>query len=223
MKEFINNFSRQKAVGFLNISSLSLGIMVSIVVGLWAMNELSFDNFHKNKERIYRNVIHTMQNGKTTKLGSFSGSTAKDVSAECPAVEDICRVVPTGADIQVNSTLNMRQPAFIVDANFFSFFSFGLKQGDLENVLNAPNKAVISETAALRFFSGQDPVGQTFRFEIQEFEVSCVMKDMPSNSSLQADIVFTFPPSGAFLENPNRFDTDAYITFFLMHEKSDIS
>jgi putative ABC transport system permease protein len=163
-----------------------------------------------------------MQNGKPVKLGSTLEMVGRIAKDECPAVEDMCRIFYTGADIQVNNIYYMRQPSIIVDANFFTFFSFRLKQGDPENVLSAPNKAVISETVALRFFSGQDPVGQTFRFETQEFEVSGVMKNIPSNSSLQADIVFTFPPSGVFLENPGRFDTDAYITFFLMHEKSDI-
>jgi hypothetical protein len=54
MKQFIRNFRKQKTVGILNIFSLSIGIMVFIIVGLWAIHELRFDNFHKNKDRIYR-------------------------------------------------------------------------------------------------------------------------------------------------------------------------
>ena len=221
MKEFINNFRKQKAVGLLNICSLSLGIMVAIIVGLWAINELSFDNFHRNKERIYRHVLQDIHSNTPVKLGSTGRKFGELAKAECPAVEDMCRLIHINADIQVNNSVYKSQPSFIADENFFTFFSFGLKQGDPLHVLSAPNKAVISETAALRFFPGQDPVGQIFRFETSEFEVSGVMKDMPRNSSLQADIVFTFPPTGIFLDDDLRFDTDEYVTFFLMHEGTD--
>ena len=52
MKEFIRNFEKQQTVGLLNVCSLSLGVMVAIIVGLWAIDELSFDRFHKNSDRI---------------------------------------------------------------------------------------------------------------------------------------------------------------------------
>ena len=54
MKQFIRNFNKQKVVGTLNIWSLSLSIMVSIVVGLWAINELTYDNFYPDGDRMYR-------------------------------------------------------------------------------------------------------------------------------------------------------------------------
>ena len=223
MNEFFKNFRKQRAVGLLYICSLSLGIMVSILVGLWAINELSFDNFHRDRERIYRNVVHTVQNGNPVKFGSFIRFIGETAKAECPAVEDMCRVIPTSVNILANNTLHIKQTAFVADNNFFSFFSFKLKQGDPAHVLSAPYKAVISEKAALRFFPGQDPVGQTFRIENTEFEVSGVMKAMPSNSSLQADIVFTFSPSGIFLEDERYNDTVDCLTFFLMHKDADLS
>ena len=60
MKQFFRNFRKQKTVGILNICGLSFGIMVSLVVGLWAINELSFDNFHENGDKMYR-VIQTYE------------------------------------------------------------------------------------------------------------------------------------------------------------------
>ena len=86
MKEFFRNFKKQRTVGLLNICSLSLGIMVAIVVGLWTMNELSFDRFHKNKDRIYRSVQHVTLSGNMVKSGSTFlpfGEQAKD---ELPAI-----------------------------------------------------------------------------------------------------------------------------------------
>ena len=89
MKQFIRNFRKQKAVGVLNIASLSLGVMVALVVGLWAINELSFDNFHANKEHIYRVVTQVNLSGENTKIGStfkFLGEIVQDRSPQVKAV-----------------------------------------------------------------------------------------------------------------------------------------
>lgn len=63
MKQFIRNFNKQKVVGTLNICSLSLSIMVSIVVGLWPINELTYDNFYPDGDRMYRVVQNFELNG----------------------------------------------------------------------------------------------------------------------------------------------------------------
>ncbi|MDR1380661.1 MAG: hypothetical protein LBJ47_04185, partial [Tannerella sp.] len=70
MKQFIRNFNKQKVVGLLNISSLSLGVMVAVVVGLWSINEWTFDRFHRNADNIYRINVHAILNGSPVKLGS---------------------------------------------------------------------------------------------------------------------------------------------------------
>ena len=67
MKQFIRNFNKQKVVGTLNICSLSLSIMVTIVVGLWAINELTYDNFYPDGDRMYRVVQNFELNGKSTR------------------------------------------------------------------------------------------------------------------------------------------------------------
>ena len=64
--QFIRNFNRQKVVGLLNVSSLALGVMVAIVVGLWAINELSFDTFHRDHDRIYRIIVRAKINDADT-------------------------------------------------------------------------------------------------------------------------------------------------------------
>ena len=68
MKQFIRNFNKQKVVGTLNICSLSLSIMVSIVVGLWAINELTYDNFYLDGDRMYRVAVSYTHLTLPTKL-----------------------------------------------------------------------------------------------------------------------------------------------------------
>ena len=215
MKQFIRNFRKQRIVGLLNISSLSLGIMVAIVIGLWAINELSFDRFHTNNDRIYRSVVSITLNGNPVTSGAMFrpfGEMAKD---ELPVIEDMCRVFIQNNDITIDNNLHTGIRSFIADANFFTFFTFPLKDGDLQQVLSSPDKVVISESAARRYFSEQNPVGQILKFDGQDFAVSGVMKDMPKNSSLQTD--FVFPLFGQYAEN-NWGQSDGYVTFFLLQK-----
>ena len=216
MKEFIRYFRKQKTVGLLNICSLSLGIMVVIIIGLWSINELSFDRFHINKDRIYRIVLNATLSGNPVKLGSTFrpfGDQAKD---EFPVIEDMCRVLPQNEDdIHIDNILYQSVGTFMCDSNFFTFFTFALKEGNPNQVLSTPDRVVISESAAKKYFPGQDPMGQMLKYKGQDFAVSGIMKDMPRNSSLQTDFVFPF--FGWFATN-DWGSMDAYITFFRLQE-----
>ncbi|GHT08410.1 ABC transporter permease [Bacteroidia bacterium] len=220
MQQFIRNFNKQKVVGLLNISSLSLGIMVSIIVGLWTINELSFDNFHKDKAHIYRAVLHATLNGEPMKLGSTFRPMGQEAKDKFPQIKDMNRVWPSWSDLKVNEIYYPGVKAFIADENFFTFFSFPLKEGEAETVLSAPDKVVISETAALKYFEGKNPIGQSLNFNGKDFVVSGVMYDMPRNSSLQSD--FVIPPYDWILKQAWG-DNDVYVTFFNLQEGTDRS
>ena len=218
MKQFIRNFKKQKTIGLLNICSLSLGVMVTIIVGLYAINELSFDSFHKDKANIYRTVFHVTMNDSPTKLGSaFApiGIAAKD---KFPQIRSMVRVFPNHTDLRINSVFQSEIDVFIVDTDFFSFFSFPLKKGSPDDVLSSPDRIVISESAAVRYFQGSDPIGQVLTISNHDFTVSGVMKDMPRNSSLQADFILPF--YGDYLERPENAG-DGFITFFNIQKGAD--
>ena len=215
MKEFIRNFKKQRTVGLLNICSLSLGIMVAIVIGLWAINELSFDRFHKNKDRIYRSVLNATMSGNPVKYPAAFRPFGEQAKEELPAIEDMCRIFNNNSDIRIDHELYQSVGTYMADTNFFTFFTFPLKEGSPHQVLSSPDRVVISESAAKRYFAGQDAMGQMIRYQDRDFAVSGIMKDMPKNSSLQADFVFPF--FGWYAEN-DWGSSDGYITFFLLRE-----
>ena len=216
MKQFFRNFKKQLTVGLLNICSLSLGIMVAVIVGLWAINELSFDNFHKNKDRIYRTILNATLSGSPVKLGSTFKPLGEQAQEELPVIEDMCRVYKNNNDIRVNNELYLGVTAYAADSNFFTFFTFSLKEGDPKSVLSTPDRVVISESAVVKYFAKvQNPVGQIIKYNGRDFAVSGIMKDMPNNSSLQADFIFPF--FGWFTEN-SWGNNDGFITFFRIQE-----
>jgi putative ABC transport system permease protein len=219
MNQFIRNFKKQKIVGLLNISSLSLGIMVAAVVGLWTVNEWSFDNFHKNREKMYRIIVHAVLNNNPVKLGSTFRPFGEDARAEFPAIEDMSRVLMEHSGIKIGEIYYPNTKVLIADPNFFTFFSFVLKEGDSSTALSAPDRVIISESAARKYFPGQRPVGQQLQLQGHHFTVVGIMEDMPGNSSLQSDMIF--PAFGDYLESKWGY-RDAFITFFTLSQGTDI-
>ena len=214
MKQFINNFKKQKTVGLLNISSLSLGTMVAIVIGLWAINELSFDKFHKNKDRIYRITTSVTINNSMAKSGSVQFPMGEHAKEELPAVEDMCRIFIFNFDVTIDNIVYPETRVIFTDPNFFTFFTFPLIQGDID-CLSAPDRVVISESAAIKYFPEQDPIGQSVSLQGTVLTVSGIMKDMPKNSSLQSDFILPF--FGGFAMG-NWFNGYNFTTFLLLQE-----
>jgi putative ABC transport system permease protein len=200
MKIFITNFRKQKLTGLLNICTLSLGIMVAVIVGLWVIHELSFDQFHKDGDRIHRIITQIPMNGASARMAATYSIYGSQVKEKLPSVEDVCRLVKDDeGSIQINNVLLPHTFVYLVDQNFFSFFTFPLKEGTPDIALSSPDRVVISESAASRYFPQQNAVGQIIKYGNSDFTVSGIMKDMPKNSSLQTDFVFPF--LGKWLNN----------------------
>ena len=189
--QFIRNFNRQKVVGLLNVSSLALGVMVAIVVGLWAINELSFDTFHRDHDRIYRIIVRAKINDADT-AGALSWPFMGDMAKErLPEVEEKTMIMfRSGEMVQVDDVAWSDVGSIVAEPNFFTFFNFPLAEGDAATVLDAPGKLVVSESAAVKYFGSGDAMGRMVNFSGRTYNVSGIMRDAPANSHLQPEMVF---------------------------------
>lgn len=220
MNEFIRNFRKQKTVGILNICSLSLGVMVAVIIGIWTITQLRFDNFHTAGDRIYRVVENMQLNGKWTKYGGTFKPFGEAAAAKEPDIEQMCRVVLRDREeIEIDNIIYSENKVVIADNNFFTFFTFPLKDGNPESIFSAPDNVIIDEATALKYFPGKNAVGQTIRFKKKDFHVSAIMKNMPTNSHLKANIVF--PLFGTWLEE-TWGNSDEYMTYFLLNRAADV-
>ncbi len=191
--QFTRNFNRQTVVGLLNISSLALGVMVSVVVGLWAMGELSFDDFHAHGERMYRVVNVFDMNGRKLRAASAFEPHGEIAAARIPGIERMCRVVVDNQGLALNGKVAFGIRTLVADNNFFSFFNFPLVEGDPRAIFAGPDNVIVTESAARRWFPGQDPVGQRVVSHGYEMTIAGVMRDFPKNSHIQADFVLPNP------------------------------
>lgn len=218
MKQFLRNFSKQKTVGILNICGLSLGIMVSLTVGLWAINELTFDNFHTNGDKMYRVVQSFVLNNEPIKAATSFKPLGELAVAEIPEIEQMCRVVVRADGVTINNMVNFGVKVLITDLNFFSFFSFPLKTGDVNTAFSAPDNVILTESAVKKYYPHEDPIGKTIYIHGSRFTVSAVMYDIPLNSHIQGEMVF--PLFGEF-KDLGWDSSFSYDTYFIIPPNSD--
>lgn len=211
-KVFWRNLAKQKTVGILSIGSLAVAIAVVVLIGLWAANEMSFDNFHTDKDQMYRVNGQLVLNNEFAKTGSTYKSAGEDAVRNFPEVKAMCRVYPVNWEARVGDILYPDNEFFLVDSNFFTFFTFELITGDPRTCLSAPDGLVIDEYSANRYFPGEDPVGKTIRIRNKDYVVAGLMRNMPENSHLKAHVVAPFVDYWAGKQQYG--SNDGYITYF---------
>ncbi len=210
-KVAIRTLLRSRVYSFINILGLSIGISGATLLLIYVNDELSFDAFHRDADRIYRIVTED----KTAEVSRLYGETftllAKTLEEELPEVEDQVTLYQTRN--QINFRLNGKRITeenwWMVDDNFFRFFDFELIEGNPETVLSEPNSIVLSESLARKYFGDKDPIGKTINeFEWGDFQVTGIVKDVPSNSHIQFDLVVgvNFTAESEWRENLNTWE-----------------
>lgn len=220
IRVFFRNVQKQKSITVFTISSLAIGIAVAILIGLWGANELSFDRFHRNSDRIYRVEYGGTLNGVSLKVGSTFSGIGILMEERLPGIEKMCRVVNVEeAEVKIENLLQVGERLYIADSNFFTFFTFPLLEGDAQSCLAAPDNIVIDESTAVKYFPGQRAMGQLIAYRGKEYRVSAVMRNMPANSHLSANMVIRLE---RVLDNTGRY-SDGYMTYMLAEEGIDMT
>lgn len=187
----LKHLRKQKVFSIINILGLTVGITCCFLIFLFIMNEMSYDNFHQNGKNIYRIMRTGMINGNESQIPYVSPAYAPALANDYPdAIQKVVRVMNDNDLITYKNIAYNEKNIFIVDSNFFQFFSFPLIKGNAATVLKEPNSIVLTETSAKKYFGNEDPMGKVLQFnKQQQLKVTGVCKDVPVNSHLQFDMV----------------------------------
>jgi putative ABC transport system permease protein len=195
----LRNIRRQKFYAFINITGLTLGLVASLLIILYIVDEFSYDRFHKDAGRIYRINLLGRMPGHEFNSPYTSAPVASGFMNEIPGVEQTCRIALwKDKPIKHVEDLFTEKTVLVADSNFFSFFSFKLLSGDLINVLSRPNSIVLTETAAKRIFGYSGPgdnrcIGQSLEFgtEKKVCNITGICEDPPSNSHFHFSLILS--------------------------------
>ena len=189
VKVAIRNLLRQKGFSFINILGLALGISCTALIGMWVNDELSYDRFHNDYDRMYR-ITATLPEMKVHAAVS-SAPLALAIKNEIPEVEEAVRITDLNHDlIQVGDVKFEEKAIIYADSNFFRVFTFPFIKGDPERALQNPEGIIITEEIAMKYFGSTDVLEKTIRKNSKDdFTVTGVIANIPDNSHLQFDFV----------------------------------
>lgn len=221
LKLALRHIRRKKIYSFINIMGLALGLACFILIGLWVKDELSFDQFHENKDRIFR-VLNRFEQGAASYSTTYALGPA--LESQFAEVEEACRVWPWfGSLVKYGDLSFMEYDITLADPSFFKMFSFPLLQGDPEKVLQDRFSVVLSEDAAHKYFGDENPLGKVLHITRQQgdFRVTGVMKNGPLNSHLQFDFVARIEFLGQ--DRLDRWDEMSGPNYILLRPGTDTS
>lgn len=185
---------RQKGYSFINIVGLSIGIAASLIIIIYIGDELSYDKMHPDADRIYRIGFSGRLQGNEFNMAVSSAPIADAALKEIPEVAEAVRFGLWRTMPMSSGERAFTEKYFLVaDSNFFKFFSFPVVRGNADSFLKGPDKVVITESAAKRYFGEEDPIGKILLrgAEKTATEVTGVVKDPPYNSHIPFDMILS--------------------------------
>ena len=190
----VRNLMRHKGFSFINIAGLAIGMAACILVALFILDEISYDRYNKDANRIYR-VVKDFVNDDGSKLPDATTPPAigAAVQREIPEVEHMARLYPGWGNkfyVRNGEKKFIEENIYRADSSVFDVFSFSFLKGDPKTAMRAPNAIILTETAAKKYFGNEDPIGKTLDIDFwPPSVVTAVIKDVPENSHFKFDLL----------------------------------
>ena len=198
LKLALRSLFRYKMHSSISVLSLAIGFACFIVVFVFIAHEMSYDAFHEDAERLYRVRSDTIEKrtGSRYNYATIGHSMAPLLKNNFPEIEDIVRVrrYRESWSIHYQDKHFLEDKVYFADPIFFEFFSFPLKEGDAQTVLEAPYSIVLTEQTASKYFGNDSPVGKTLHIGLdsnrtREYLVTGIAQALPSNTHFKFDFV----------------------------------
>lgn len=192
-KTAIRNLAKNKFFTTLNVFGLALGMSLSLLYVAMVVFVFQFDNFHPNKEHIYRVITHVQDSHENPSFASAPADIAQLLKDNASGIVKVVRIQRSLPREVGYGEMKVHLSGYFADAAYLSMFNFPLLEGDPATALTNPNTMVITEAAATRIFGKKEPMGQFVSIEpFGDVMVSGVAKDMPKNTHLKAEILVSY-------------------------------
>lgn len=136
----VRNILKYKFFSAINILGMTIGVAACLLIILYVTDELSYDRFHTNADRIYQVGLAAKIAGQDIRVANTCPPMAAAMVAEIPEIESATRVAPFFGRpaVKYDDKVLTEEKVFYADSNFFEFFSFVLKEGEIKEALKDP-------------------------------------------------------------------------------------
>ena len=223
----LRNLLKQRFYSLLNIAGLGIGLAVFLLIILFVGNELSYDRYHPNADRLYRIDQTFIWGDAYPTFGSTSPGVAFDIKAEVPGVEKVTRVYTVGEKVVSVPSLSDKvayeeEGVLAADSTFFDVFNFPVVSGDGRSLLLEPFSVVLTETAARKYFGEAEALGESIRIADGKndglYKVTGIMKDVPVNSHFTFNMVTSMNSYQEVIRRNDDWIWTGFVTYVLLKE-----
>ncbi len=227
LKIIFRNFSKNKTFSFINIIGLTIGLTSCLLIALYIQQQLSFDKFQKNGDRIARVIMgYSFEGSDAGNKGNYTSVRVPVVMKQnFPEVKDAVIMTNGKKIIRYNNSLVTENNFMYADSSFFNLFSFDLLEGNKNTALTEPYSVVLTQSSAKKYFGNADPVGKTLQLsgDSNFYKITGLVADCPANSQIQFDFIASFSTFGMSKEYYSTYWNANYTTYLLLHDKKSIS
>jgi putative ABC transport system permease protein len=193
LKTAYRSLLKNKGFTTINVLGLTLGIATCLLIVFYVMDELSFDRFNDNADRIYRVNNDIKFGGMENSYAVAPPPAAMALKADFPEVEQVTRLWSYGGvRVKKDNQIIPEDNVLFADSTLFSVFTLPMVDGNPAEALKAPNSIVINERTAKKYFNRTNVVGQSLTFDDNTlYKITGVIKDIPEQSHFKADILLS--------------------------------
>ena len=249
LKVALRNILKRKSYTIFNILGLAIGIACCLLIFQYVAYEKSYDRFHKNVDNIVRLRLDLHDQGKLTMQSAtvFAG-VAPLLKKDLPEVENYCRLIDTKISWQGNDPVQnnvvfaneeknsqtLENKGYYAEQSFADMFGLKIIKGDKNTLLNGPDKIILSETLAKKYFGNDEAVGKQITVREGGYKYSYlitgVFKDYPINSHISFDYLVSYPTFVNMIKRvaPKALDPETtlgwydYYVYLQLHPGTDL-
>ncbi len=219
-KVAFRKIKRQKGYSFINIAGLAIGMACCILILLWIQDELSFDRYHEKAKQIYR--VGTQFGPTVDSRGAFTAPPmAEALVDEFPEVLQAVRLDPWDEDINLLVSHDekhfMEKGIIWADSSIFDVFTIPFVIGNPKTAINQPGTVVITKGTALKYFSDETPMGKTIKIEGDDYQITGVVENCPSNSHFHFNMIASLISEE--LSRDPEWDGHCFFTYIVLPDR----
>ncbi|HET6769576.1 MAG TPA: ABC transporter permease [Chitinophagaceae bacterium] len=231
LKQTWRSLVKNKTYSILNIVGLSAGLICFAFIAVWVTDELSYDRFNKNYNRIVRLTGIAKTESGISESAVSSAPMAKALKDDYAEVESTVRFEMRGEIVRLKDKQLLEDAILVTEPSFFNVFSFQLTMGDVMTALSEPYSIILTKTAAKKYFGDSDPMGQVLTINMYDsagigaqYKVTGIMPDAPKNSHFTFNMLASFKT--VEVANPDVLTVDgwgdaSFYTYLLLKKGVD--
>ena len=222
LKIAVRNLSRHRFISIINLFGLTLGLTSCLLLAAYFLDELQYDKYHKNADRLYRVALDYKWKTGDIHTATTSGPVAPLLKNNFPEIAAITRFYTEGTEYVKTDKEPLEVLPVFTENSFFKVFSYDFIYGDANTALSAPNSIVLTESTAKKIFGDASLAGGKIVSYLKGApqKVTGIIKDVPAQSHFRFDVAGVLDTKADFV---TAFQNFSLYTYVLLKNRTNLA